>query len=42
MLGDERVVVEVGVGAVHAVDLGELAGAERLVRVEAPGFCCLQ
>src|SRR4051794_32452796 len=36
MLGDEGVVVEMGIGMIHTVDLGELAGAEGFVWVQAP------
>ncbi len=36
VLGDEGVVVKMRVGAVDAIDVGELAGAEGLVLVKAP------
>ena len=36
MSGDEVVVVEMRVGAIDAVNLRELAGAERFVFIEAP------
>ena len=36
MPGDEVVIVQMRVGAMHAIDLSELAGAESFVLVEAP------
>ena len=36
MLSDECIVVQMRVGSVDTIDLGGLAGAERLVAVQAP------
>src|SRR5258705_13343004 len=36
MARDEGVVVELGIGAINAIDFGSLAGAQGFARIEAP------